>query len=61
MAVLRTSRELREGVEALTGRCVGLATRLLASEPAGERVPRGGRKAHELDTRAQLQARDGDR
>ncbi len=45
---LRTSRELREGVEALVGRCVALATRLLASEAAGERVPRGGRKAHAL-------------
>jgi multimeric flavodoxin WrbA len=46
--VLRTSRELREGVESLVGRCAQLATRLLASEHTPERVPRGGRKAHAL-------------
>ncbi len=48
VAVLRTSRELREGVEALVERCAQLATRLLASEHTLERVPRGGRKAHAL-------------
>ena len=46
--VLRTSRELREGVEALVGRAVGLSRSLLAGEGTPERVSRGGRKAHSM-------------
>ncbi len=46
--VLRTSRELRDGVSALVERCAALATRLRASECTPERVARGGRKAHAL-------------
>jgi len=46
--VLRTSRDLRDGVSALVERCAALAGRLRASEPTLERVARGGRKAHAL-------------
>jgi hypothetical protein len=48
VAVLKTSRELREGTAALVERCVTLAGRLRASDPSGDRVARGGRKAHAL-------------
>ena len=44
--VLRTSRDLRDGVAALVERCTALAERLMASEPTPGRVARGGRKAH---------------
>jgi multimeric flavodoxin WrbA len=44
--VLRTSRDLRDGVAALVDRCSALAERLMASEPTPGRVARGGRKAH---------------
>jgi nitrite reductase/ring-hydroxylating ferredoxin subunit/multimeric flavodoxin WrbA len=46
--VLRQSRELREGAEALVGRAVELAQRLLASDGTPERIQRGGRKAHAM-------------
>jgi hypothetical protein len=46
--ILRTSPELREGVESLVKRCTELAARLLATDATLERVPRGGRKAHAL-------------
>ncbi len=46
--VLRTSRDLREGVAALVERCAALAGRLLASGQGPARVARGGRKAHAL-------------
>jgi multimeric flavodoxin WrbA len=49
--VLRTSRDLRDGVAALVERCATLAGRLIASEPTPERVARGGRKAHSLAAR----------
>src|SRR5262245_12851359 len=46
---LRTSQDLRDGADALVGRCVTLAQRLMAAdEHSLERVPRGGRKAHAL-------------
>ena len=48
VAVLKTSRELREGTAALVERCVAMAGRLRASETTGDRVARGGRKAHAL-------------
>ena len=43
--IVRTSRELREGAQALAARAIALAARLLASEPTPERIARGGRKA----------------
>jgi hypothetical protein len=46
--VLRASRDLLNGVAALVKRCAALAGRLRTSEPAPERVARGGRKAHAL-------------
>lgn len=48
VAILRTSGELREGVESLVIRCTALAERLLATGAGADRVPRGGRKAHAL-------------
>jgi nitrite reductase/ring-hydroxylating ferredoxin subunit/multimeric flavodoxin WrbA len=49
VAVLQTSRELRQGVEALTARSVEAARVLLrAEQQAPARVSRGGRKAHRL-------------
>jgi nitrite reductase/ring-hydroxylating ferredoxin subunit/multimeric flavodoxin WrbA len=48
VAILRTSAELREGVESLVARCAELAGRLLATGATPERVARGGRKAHAL-------------
>jgi nitrite reductase/ring-hydroxylating ferredoxin subunit/multimeric flavodoxin WrbA len=46
--LLKTSRELREGVESLVGRCATLAQRLLETGAGAERVARGGRKAHAM-------------
>jgi hypothetical protein len=46
---VRNSSELREGVQALTGRAVELSKILLGQCPARAKVPRGGRKAHRLD------------
>jgi nitrite reductase/ring-hydroxylating ferredoxin subunit/multimeric flavodoxin WrbA len=48
------SRELREGAEQLVSRAIALAQTLLAGEPGEPRIPRGGRKAHQLDVRAQI-------
>jgi len=48
VAILKASRELREGTAALVERCVAMAGRLRASEPGAERLARGGRKAHAL-------------
>jgi len=51
---VQESRLLHEGAHALAARCVELARVLVAGQaPSGPRA-RGGRKAHELDTRAQL-------
>ncbi len=51
---VRNSKMLHDGAAALAGRAVALATVLVQNvKPAGEPV-RGGRKAHQLDTRAQL-------
>lgn len=47
--MLQTSRELRQGVEALTARAVDAAQALLdAAEPTPARISRGGRKAHHM-------------
>jgi nitrite reductase/ring-hydroxylating ferredoxin subunit/multimeric flavodoxin WrbA len=46
--ILRSSRELREGSDALVERCVALAERLRATGGTAERVARGGRKAHAI-------------
>jgi nitrite reductase/ring-hydroxylating ferredoxin subunit/multimeric flavodoxin WrbA len=53
---VRKSKELHDGARALVARAVDTAHVLLAGagEHVGERMPRGGRKAHELDVRAQI-------
>ena len=61
MRYVQDSRMLHEGAGALAARCVELARVLLGGAMQSVPVARGGRKAHELDTRAQLQARDADR
>ncbi len=54
MRYVQKSQSLREGATALVERCVQMA-RLVVHGNLGEcRTARGGRKAHELDTRAQL-------
>lgn len=50
------SQDLREGAEALAQRCVEMAKMLIQGSLCESRLARGGRKAHELDTHAQLQA-----
>ena len=45
---LRTSRELREGVEALTARAMDLSSNLVGGAGTPERISRGGRKAHDM-------------
>lgn len=47
---------LHEGARDLVGRAVELAAALVAGSLESRRPARGGRKAHELDSRAQLPA-----
>ncbi|MEZ0374461.1 MAG: Rieske 2Fe-2S domain-containing protein [Candidatus Sericytochromatia bacterium] len=54
---VRESEALHEGAQALAGRSVDMAALLLASEGHVLPMARGGRKAHELDTHAQLQVK----
>jgi len=48
------SQDLREGAGALAQRCVEMANLLIQGSLGGNQFARGGRKAHELDTHAQL-------
>ncbi|MDH5345219.1 MAG: NAD(P)H-dependent oxidoreductase [Gammaproteobacteria bacterium] len=48
------STELRDGAADLVGRAVELARTLLAGEHGQARTTRGGRKAHQLDVKAQI-------
>ena len=50
---VQRSKALREGAEALVGRAVDMARLLVAGHVPERRLPRGGRKAHELDVKAQ--------
>ena len=54
MRYVRGSVALREGAEALVGRSVEMAKLMLAGRLGDRPSARGGRKAHELDTHAQL-------
>jgi nitrite reductase/ring-hydroxylating ferredoxin subunit/multimeric flavodoxin WrbA len=54
MRYVQASNMLHEGAGALVARCVGLAQVLVDGGLQCGPVARGGRKAHELDTRAQL-------
>jgi multimeric flavodoxin WrbA len=51
---VQRSELLHDGVRDLAGRCVQLAEVILAGGLPCRPPSRGGRKAHELDTRAQL-------
>jgi len=51
---VRRSRDLHEGAAALVDRCIETSRALLGVTPPTERRARGGRKAHELDVRAQI-------
>jgi nitrite reductase/ring-hydroxylating ferredoxin subunit/multimeric flavodoxin WrbA len=53
-AYVRESADLRGGAAALAGRSVAMARLMRSGELAAAPTARGGRKAHELDTRAQL-------
>ena len=46
--IVRTSKELAEGARDLATRCMDFAGGLIASDHAGVKVPRGGRKAHDI-------------
>jgi len=54
MRYVQKSQSLREGAVALMERCVKMAGLMLQGSLGECRTARGGRKAHELDTRAQL-------
>ena len=47
--IVRTSRELAEGAQALASRCLDLAGRLIATDMSAQQITRGGRKAHDID------------
>ena len=51
---VRNSKELREGAADLVTRAIDLAKTLLAAAPVEGHMPRGGRKAHQLDVKAQI-------
>jgi nitrite reductase/ring-hydroxylating ferredoxin subunit/multimeric flavodoxin WrbA len=51
---VRESASLHEGAAALVGRCVDTAALLIKGTLGEEALVRGGRKGHELDTRAAL-------
>lgn len=51
---VRQSQDLREGAGALAQRCVEMAKLLIQGSLCDNQLARGGRKAHELDTHAQL-------
>ena len=57
MRYVQGSSMLHEGAGALTARCVELARVLVGGAMQSGPLARGGRKAHELDTHAQLQPR----
>ncbi|MBM3726417.1 MAG: Rieske 2Fe-2S domain-containing protein [Acidobacteria bacterium] len=54
MAYVRESKHLEEGAKALVQRAVEMAALSVAGAITAQTPTRGGRKGHELDTRAQL-------
>lgn len=54
---VRQSNALHEGAAALTRRCAEMAAVMVEGKLGKEALVRGGRKAHELDTRAQLRGK----
>jgi len=51
---VRESVSLHEGAAALVGRCVDTAKLMITGSLGSAALSRGGRKGHELDTRAQI-------
>jgi multimeric flavodoxin WrbA/nitrite reductase/ring-hydroxylating ferredoxin subunit len=51
---VQNSEELRDGVRQLVDRGVEMARTLIQQGPTHERLARGGRKAHQLDVKAQI-------
>ena len=51
---VQRSGELRAGAADLVTRAVDLSKTLLAAAPGEQRIGRGGRKAHQLDVKAQI-------
>lgn len=47
------SKDLQEGAKALIGRAVDMAKLMVDGQVPDKQVPRGGRKAHQLDVKAQ--------
>ena len=58
MAYVQNSATLHEGAASLVDRCVQMADRILKGVMPIQPTARGGRKAHELDTHAQLRVID---
>ncbi len=58
MRYVQGSKLLHEGADALAGRCVEMAQLLLEGTGLVLPMARGGRKAHQLDTHAQLRTAD---
>ncbi|MFO0973206.1 MAG: NAD(P)H-dependent oxidoreductase [Phycisphaerae bacterium] len=54
VAYVQHSKELHDGARELVGRSVEMAKVLLAGTATTDKPQRGGRKAHQLDVRAQL-------
>lgn len=52
---VRDSASLHEGAAALVSRCVETASLMIKGSLGANALARGGRKGHELDTRAQLE------
>ena len=51
---VQNSKELREGVAGLVSRCVEMANLMIGGKLPECDLVRGGRKAHQLDVRAQI-------
>jgi multimeric flavodoxin WrbA len=54
---VQNSTALHEGAAALARRCAEMARVMIEKDLGGQALTRGGRKGHELDTRAQLTVR----
>ncbi|MFN0039837.1 MAG: Rieske 2Fe-2S domain-containing protein [Burkholderiales bacterium] len=54
MRYVRNSRDLRDGAQALVDRSVAMAKLMVAGQYKEGETVRGGRKAHQLDVKAQL-------
>lgn len=51
---VQRSKELREGAQALVTRAVDMAKLMVEGQVPDRKLARGGRKAHELDVKAQI-------